>query len=215
MIYIIGAGAQAKYVSDILQDSYVERRIFDPIGKKIGSLIGGVTVEKYELSKIPSKVEVVICVSNYEVKKKLVEEFEEHQCIFPTLVHKDAVISPYASVGFGCIVNACAVIQNDAVVGNFCMIHSHVIIEHDCKVGNYVNLAPQVTLAGHCSVGNYSHINIGSILIPSIIIGSKTTIGAGSLVLTDIPDESVAYGNPCRIVRTTNRRKLDELSRTS
>lgn len=35
-----------------------------------------------------------------------------------------------------------------------------------------------------------------------VTIGSGVTIGAGSVVVSDIPDRTVAIGNPCRVIRT-------------
>ena len=37
--------------------------------------------------------------------------------------------------------------------------------------------------------------------MPGVNIGSNTVIGAGSIVTKDIPDNVVAVGNPCRVLR--------------
>ena len=37
--------------------------------------------------------------------------------------------------------------------------------------------------------------------MPGVHIGSNVVIGAGSVVTKDIPDWSVAVGNPCRVVK--------------
>ena len=39
------------------------------------------------------------------------------------------------------------------------------------------------------------------IIIDGIKIGRNSVIGAGSVVTKDIPDNVVAYGNPCKIIR--------------
>ena len=39
-------------------------------------------------------------------------------------------------------------------------------------------------------------------LPPGVHIGKNTVIGAGSVVTKDIPDNVLAVGNPCRVVRT-------------
>ena len=39
------------------------------------------------------------------------------------------------------------------------------------------------------------------VVLPGVTIGNNVTIGAGSVVTKDIPDNSVAYGNPCKKVR--------------
>ena len=38
--------------------------------------------------------------------------------------------------------------------------------------------------------------------MPGVTIGSNVVIGAGSVVTRDIPDNVVAVGNPCRVIRT-------------
>ena len=38
--------------------------------------------------------------------------------------------------------------------------------------------------------------------MPRVTIGSNVVIGAGSIVVKDIPDNSVAVGNPCKVIRS-------------
>jgi maltose O-acetyltransferase len=51
------------------------------------------------------------------------------------------------------------------------------------------------------TIGNNVWIGGGSIILPGITIGVNVTIGAGSIVTKSIPDNVLAYGNPCKIVR--------------
>ncbi len=37
--------------------------------------------------------------------------------------------------------------------------------------------------------------------MPGVTIGSNVVIGGGSVVVKDIPNNSVAVGNPCRVIR--------------
>ena len=39
------------------------------------------------------------------------------------------------------------------------------------------------------------------VVLPGVTIGSGSVIGAGSVVTRDIPDNRVAAGNPCRVLR--------------
>lgn len=50
-------------------------------------------------------------------------------------------------------------------------------------------------------IGNNAWIGGGAILLPGVHIGNNVVIGAGSVVTRDIPDNTVACGNPCRVVR--------------
>ncbi|RHR26230.1 sugar O-acetyltransferase [Clostridium sp. AF19-22AC] len=51
------------------------------------------------------------------------------------------------------------------------------------------------------TIGNNVWIGGGAIIMPGITIGDNVVIGAGSIVTKDIPDNTIAYGNPCRVVR--------------
>ena len=50
-------------------------------------------------------------------------------------------------------------------------------------------------------IGENTWIGAGAVIMPGVHIGKNTVIGAGSIVTKDIPDEVVAVGNPCRVLR--------------
>lgn len=51
------------------------------------------------------------------------------------------------------------------------------------------------------TVGDNVWIGAGVQVMPGVTIGSNVVIGGGSVVVRDIPDNSVAAGNPCRVIR--------------
>lgn len=55
-----------------------------------------------------------------------------------------------------------------------------------------------VTIGDGCWIGG------GAIILPGVTIGRGTVIGAGSVVTKDIPENCVAVGNPCRVIRKIN-----------
>ena len=56
-------------------------------------------------------------------------------------------------------------------------------------------ILPGVTIGDSCWLGG------GVTILPGVTIGNGVTIGAGSVVVSDIPDRSVAVGNPARVVK--------------
>ena len=55
-------------------------------------------------------------------------------------------------------------------------------------------------------IGENTWIGGGVIILPGVHIGKNTVIGAGSVVTKDIPDNCVAVGNPCRVLREVSER---------
>lgn len=51
------------------------------------------------------------------------------------------------------------------------------------------------------TVGNNVWIGAGVQVMPGVTIGDNVVIGGGSVVVKDIPSNSVAVGNPCRVIR--------------
>ena len=89
-------------------------------------------------------------------------------------------------------------------------------------VGDYTMFGPNVTIAsaGHpicpelrekgyqynmaVHIGRNCWIGAGVIIVPGITIGDNVVIGSGSIVTKDIPDNVIAVGNPCKVLREVN-----------
>ncbi|HWF45366.1 MAG TPA: DapH/DapD/GlmU-related protein [Bryobacteraceae bacterium] len=69
---------------------------------------------------------------------------------------------------------------------------------------------PEVRIFGRIRVGSGTFIGLDCIILPGITIGENCIIGAASVVTRDIPDGSLACGNPARIIGTASV-KLVEL----
>ena len=55
-------------------------------------------------------------------------------------------------------------------------------------------------------IGANTWIGAGVVVVPGVRIGQNVVIGAGSVVTKDIPDNTVAVGNPCRVLREVGER---------
>lgn len=65
------------------------------------------------------------------------------------------------------------------------------------------------SIVGNVKIGNRVFIGWGSIVLCGVTIGDDVIIGAGSVVTKDIPSNSIAVGNPAKVVA----KKEDFISR--
>ena len=104
--------------------------------------------------------------------------------------------------------------ENLGHVGKNCVIEQpfHCDFWERVSVGdNFFANYNFIVLAGNkITIGNNVWIGGNSVICPGVTIGDNVVIGAGSVVTKDIPDWSVAAGNPCRVIRkiTEADRKL-------
>lgn len=112
---------------------------------------------------------------------------------------------------------------------NFYANHNLMILD-GAKVtfGNNVFIAPDCGFhtAGHpidakrrnkgleyaypITVGDNVWIGAGVQVLPGVTIGNNVVIGAGSVVTKDIPDNVIAVGNPCRVLRKITEEDIRE-----
>lgn len=67
---------------------------------------------------------------------------------------------------------------------------------------HFENCLP-VRIGERCWIGGHATI------CPGVTIGDRCVIGAGSVVTHDIPDDSLAVGNPARVIRKLNGAGVD------
>ena len=60
-------------------------------------------------------------------------------------------------------------------------------------------------LAAPIVIGDNVWLGGGVIVCPGVTIGNNVTVGAGSVVTKDLPDNVVAAGNPCRVIKSLGR----------
>lgn len=115
----------------------------------------------------------------------------------PALIRKGLSVGKDVFINFGCIID-----------DSFCWLIS---------IGDHVTLAPNVHILAHdastkkelgytkiggVNIGNCVFVGAGSIILPGVSIGNRVVIGAGSVVTKNIPDNSLAVGNPAKVICT-------------
>lgn len=123
----------------------------------------------------------------------------------------------HITVGNNVIINInCTFVDcNKIEIGNNVLIASNVQLytaTHPTEMyerldsdWNKTSLTPYFrTYAKAIKIEDNVWIGGGVIILPGVTIGENSVIGAGSIVTKSIPANSVAVGNPCRIIKSIN-----------
>ena len=86
-------------------------------------------------------------------------------------------------------------------IGDDCFIGPNVSIYAACHSTDPVERNSRREWAEPVTIGDNVWIGGSVTILPGVTIGDNVTIGAGSVVTKDIPSNSVAVGNPCKVIK--------------
>lgn len=116
------------------------------------------------------------------------------------------------SIGDNTFVNTnCIFLDNNRIaIGKNCLIAPYVQIYtayHPLKASERIikypakGSASYLTQSKAVNIGDNAWIGGNTVIMPGVNIGNNVTIGAASVVTKDIPDNVLALGNPCKIIK--------------
>jgi acetyltransferase-like isoleucine patch superfamily enzyme len=158
-----------------------------------------------------------------------------------TVLYTGSRIGRRLSTGHGVVVREECEIGDDvsiwsgSVVDYGCRLGAGVKVHANCYVAQYSELeegaflAPGVSFAndvlpGHPvsadlmlgpSIGAGAQLGVNVTVLPFVRIGAGCVVGAGSVVTRDLPDGTLAFGNPARVTGPAARAATEVLARVS
>jgi len=134
-----------------------------------------------------------------------------------TYVAEGAVLSGNVAIGRNCGIWPNAVIRGDEeqiAIGNETSVQDNAVLHcgygYPMTIGNHVTIGHGAIVHG-CTIGDDTLIGMGAIILNGAKIGRGCIIGAGALVTegTQIPDYSVAFGTPAKVMRRAREKDIE------
>lgn len=205
-IIIFGSGGHAKVVFDILlKQGKFHPIAFCSLNKALDNFLGVPHYHQDNFKALSCNKGIVAIGDNW-IRFQVVDFIlrQRPEFYFISALHPTAQIALDVKVGNGTVVMANSVINSSASIGSHVIINTSSSIDHDCVLMDFSSVAPGVALGGNVELGKFSAISIGSCAVHNIKIGSNTVIGAGSVILNSIENSVIAYGCPCKVVKSRN-----------
>jgi len=206
-ILLIGGGGHCLTVLDSLVHSvYSQIGIIDT-KEKIGQNILGIPIVGCDddLERLNSCFEEAFIsigsIENCESRVSIAKRIKKIGYSITSIIHPSSAVSQSVKIAAGTFVGPLATINAQSEIREFCILNTGCVMEHQCCIDSFVHVAPGTVLCGNVTIGKGSHIGAGSVVMQGISIGKNVIIGIGSVVTRDIPDNVVAFGNPCQVVR--------------
>lgn len=181
-LLLVGAGglgrvtlehAMGKYQCLFVDDSY-------PVGMEIcGAPVVGAIADLPALRKEYQLL--VVTIGNNALWEELYAQADALDYEFPSILARTTYVSPFAQLGWGCILLNNAVVQNGAQVGNGVLLTVGVEAHHDCAIEDFALIYTNSVIRTGATVGKRAKI------------GSTVTVSNFAAVPEDavIPDGSV------------------------
>jgi acetyltransferase-like isoleucine patch superfamily enzyme len=127
----------------------------------------------------------------------------EHVRLLASLLPIELATMPRATLVIGdrsCLKHGVSIAAHQSIaIGRGCLLDPYVNIQdndwHD--VVDRARTPPSKPV----TIGDNVWLGTRTIILPGVTIGSDTVVGAGSVVVNDIPPQSLAIGNPARVIR--------------
>jgi sugar O-acyltransferase (sialic acid O-acetyltransferase NeuD family) len=203
---IAGANRHAKEVLDVLEKNGIHKiSFFDDWCQEIPTFFKSYhfirTVDKLVEHFVNTNNQFVLGLGNpnnrFMIQKKMIESGG----VLTSMISSKADIGQRdVVIGEGVNIMAFAYIGNSSIIGNSSLINCHSSIHHDAMVGEFSEVSPHACLLGGSQIGDFTSVGSHAVIFPDIKVGSNCQIGAGSVVRMNIPDNSLVYGVPGKII---------------
>lgn len=172
---------------------------FKPKGTKVshyGEVLGGMDC----INSYSKRLNVVIAIGNPEAVKRVYEQINNDNIIFPNIIHPNVKCADEETfqIGKGNIVQGDCFFSCDVKIGNFNVMNGNVVFGHDDVVGDFNAFMPAVRISGEVIIGELNYFGVGSIILQQIKIGNNIRLGAGSVLMTKPKNGNLYIGNPAK-----------------
>lgn len=139
-----------------------------------------------------------LAIADPKTKASTIARLEERGANFVSIIHPDARIGNFNTLGKGLVLYPNARITVNVTIGDYVTVLDNTSIGHDAVIGDFTTISASCGINGHVQVGQFSYFGCNASTIPNIKIGENCHIGVGSMVVNNIKSGMHVFGNPAK-----------------
>ncbi|MGY6560091.1 MAG: acetyltransferase [Nitritalea sp.] len=189
-LFIVGSGSVGLHIASNpllygLQENYA-LYLVDDDPRKADMVVNGIPVvgDVGYLEGLEEEVAIVIGIAFPKIKRKIFERFAAYQNFsFPSLVARNAWLSPDVQIGKGSIIYPHCSLNYGSRLGDFVLLNMNCAVGHHGTLEDFVTLAPGVNLGGHTHLKQGCDMGIGSATLQGVSLAEDTVVGGQAMVV--------------------------------
>jgi len=205
-IVVVGASGYGRevfqYVKDVAQHdpSIRPKGLLDDDTTLRGQVGGDDIIGDTFTYAIQEHDRFVISAGSPGVRQTLAERLADRGGRFYTVIHPTAYVAHTARIGVGCVVSPYASVGSHAQIEDHVLLVMYASVAHDCRVGRFCSLSPYSAVAGGGVLEAMVFLGAHALVTQMRLVGRESKIAAGAVVYRDVPERSLATGNPARFL---------------
>lgn len=140
----------------------------------------------------------LMAVGEPEARARIATRYLGEGAVFETVIHPRAYVASTAQIGAGSIVAPFASVGASAQLAELTQVHFYASAAHDVRVGRFSALSPYAAVNGGGSLGECVFMGTRATVNPLKSVGDHSKVAAGAVVYQDVPEWSLAAGNPAK-----------------
>lgn len=127
----------------------------------------------------PKYEAAIVAIGDNKLREQITKMLKELGYTIPNIICRSAYISPFATIGEGCIVLNNACIQNGSNIGDGVVINANVEIHHDSCVNDFALIYTNSTVRTNALVGARAKIGSNVTICNNVQINEDVIIEDG------------------------------------
>jgi sugar O-acyltransferase (sialic acid O-acetyltransferase NeuD family) len=207
-IYILGVGRNTIVFIDLVEScGYKVAGLYHYNDERIGEYIHGVPIIDSNLNLFNKEtlkgLNFVISVGDNIIRAEIANKIRLKGGNIPKLVHPSAIVSKYANISEGVVIQANSVVQADTTIGEDTVLSYNTSLTHTSSIGKACYIAFSANIGAYVEIGDFVFIGQSACVVSGKLsyVGCNSIIGAGSVVINNVETNTVVAGNPAKLLK--------------